>query len=244
MTERPLRRVPNVVLALLAATFIAQITLHAFTPRPTANAAALPWPPTTTALRIAALGEPIAMAQLLNLYLQAFDTQPGISIPFRDLDYDRVEAWLARILDLDPAGQYPLLMAAQVYSEVPDEGKQRQILDFVFREFQTDPVRRWRWLAQASILARHRLGDMPLALRYAEALARQANHPSVPSWARQMHVLLLADIGEREAAMVLLGGLLAGGTITDSHEIYFLSKRLHDLESGEISTPLSKRRHR
>src|SRR5581483_9540705 len=137
MAERALHRVPHAVFALLAATFATQIALHALTPRPTANAVALPSPPATTALRVASLGEPIAMAQLLNLYLQAFDTQPGVSIPFRDLDYDRIEAWLARILDLDPAGQYPLLMAAQVYSEVADERKQRQILDFVYREFQT-----------------------------------------------------------------------------------------------------------
>ena len=45
----------------------------------------------------------------MTLYLQAFDNQPGVSIPFRDLDYRRVTQWLETILALDAAGQYPLL---------------------------------------------------------------------------------------------------------------------------------------
>jgi len=44
------------------------------------------------------LGEPIALAQWLTLYLQAFDNQPGVSIPFQDLDYPRVIRWLDTIL--------------------------------------------------------------------------------------------------------------------------------------------------
>ena len=50
------------------------------------RAEALEAPPPITVLRAAALGEPVAMAQLTALYLQAFDNQPGISIPFKDLD--------------------------------------------------------------------------------------------------------------------------------------------------------------
>ena len=135
---------------------------------------------------------------------------------------------------------YPLLLASQVYSQVPDEAKQRIILDFVYHKFRNDPVRRWRWLAHASIIARHRLGDPQLALTYARAIATEANDPAVPSWARQMHIFLLEDLGEHEAAKILLGGLLASGTVTDANEARFLMERLKALESDEVSTESSR----
>ena len=67
--------------------------------------------------------------------------------------------WLETILALDPAGQYPLLMAAQVYSQVPDPARERLMLEFVHQQFLHDPNRRWRWLAHAAIMAKHRLHD-------------------------------------------------------------------------------------
>ncbi len=47
--------------------------------------------PSVPLLRATSLDEPIALSKMLMLYLQAFDNQPGISIPFREMDYDRVE---------------------------------------------------------------------------------------------------------------------------------------------------------
>ena len=37
------------------------------------------------------------------LYLQAFDFQAGTRVPYRDLDYDRLEAWLMENADSEPA---------------------------------------------------------------------------------------------------------------------------------------------
>lgn len=240
MRERPVSAIPGFVPLLLALTLTAQISLRAVEPHPAASARELPPPPTAAMLRLAALGEPIALAQMLTLYLQAFDTQPGVSIPFRDLDYGRVQGWLAAIVGLDPDGQYPLMMAAQVYSRVPDPARQRQMLEFVHREFLEDPVRRWRWLAHAAIMAKHRLKDTALALKYAQSLARRGDHPAVPGWARQMHIFVLEDMGEYETARVLLGGLLASGAVTDPREARFLTERLNELEAAEKSTPPSK----
>ena len=230
MRERPVSSVPAPLLGLLVGAFCVQMAFKGFEPRPTAHAADLPPAPAAPALRLLSIGEPIALAQALILNLQAFDTQPGISIPFKNLDYGRIEVWLDRILELDPPGQYPMLMASQVYSQVPDAARQRMILDWVYRRFLDDPQRRWRWLAHAAIMAKHRLQDLPLALDYARALNRYATGPAVPSWARQMHIFILEDMGEVETAKVLLGGLLSSGSITDPHEAHFLTERLNALE--------------
>ena len=151
--ERPLSHVSRPVLALLAAGLALQIGLHAVAPEPEAKAQDLTQPPATSLLRLASLGEPIALAKILMLQLQAFDYQSGTQIPYKDLDYARLEGWLSRILDLDPAGQYPLLAAARLYAEVPREAKQRSMMEFIYREYFLDPNRRWPWLAHASFLA-------------------------------------------------------------------------------------------
>jgi hypothetical protein len=239
--ERAIRQVPRLALALLVIALCLQMGWQTMRPKPNARAEALGAPPSPAALRMLSFGEPIALAQLLTLYLQAFDNQPGVSIPFLDLDYSRVTAWLEAILGLDPAGQYPLLMAAQIYGQVLDPAKQRRMCDFVRAQFDLDPNRRWRWLAHCAIVAKHRLRDERLALAYAEAIARDARLAS--GWARQMRIFMLEDLGEIEAARVLLGGLLASGEVSDPKEIYFLAKKLEEMEVAGKSSPLSGNRH-
>ena len=237
--ERPISAVPSVVKIVLAAALCVQIAWQASTPAPAARAAALTMPPDTSWLRVVSFGEPIALSQALVLYLQAFDNQPGVSIPYRDLDYGAVQAWLAAALALDPEGQYPLLMASHLYAQVPDEGRKRQMLEFVHEQFLRDPDRRWRWLAHAAIVAKHQLEDTALALRYAEDITRHAR--SAGNWARQMRIFILADMGERESAAVLLGGLLASGEVKDAAEINFLTERLKELTDDKSSTPSESR---
>lgn len=224
---------PRPVVAILVVALAAFAAIQTARPPETASAGALPVAPPVPLARVAAMGEPIALAQLAALYVQAFDNPPGISIPFRELDYARVIAWLEVMLALDPASHYPLLLAAQVYSQVPDPARQEAMLEFVARQFAVDPERRWRWLAHAAIVARHRLGNLPLALRYARELQSVR---AAPPWARHMHVLLLSDMGERESARVLLGGLLDSGEVTDPREIRFLLERI-----GPPSAPRIRR---
>lgn len=235
MRERGIAAVPRSVAVLLAATLAAQVAWHMSRPTPVARAEALPLPYPAATVRAASGREVIVAAQLSALYLQAFDNQPGVSVPFAALDYGRVERWLGLMLDLDPHTQYPLMMASQLYAQAPVAEKQRAMLDFVHRRFLEQPGRRWRWLAHATIVARHRLQDIPRALRYAEDIARHASN--APGWARQMRIFILEDIGEREAAAVLLGGLLESGEVTDLQEIRFLTQRLETLRAAEISSP-------
>ena len=236
MRERPITAVPRVVRGLLALFFAAQIVLAHMQPQPHAHAEELAPPPALPVLRGFSAGDPIPLAQAMTLYLQAFDNQPGISIPFAQLDYGTVQAWLKRILELDPRTQYPLLMAAQLYAQVPDEAKQRQMLEFVYQEFLADPEHRWPWLAHAAIMAKHRLDDLPLALKYANALAQHATAPTIPHWVSQMRIFLHEDMGEYQTARVLLGGLLDSNAVKDPHEIRFLIERLEQLKGAEKSS--------
>jgi len=231
MSQRAIAGVPRGVLALLALGLAAQIGLKATAPPPRTAAEDLAPAPSVAALRLASFGDPVALAKTLMLYLQAFDYQSGSKVPYRDLDYSRLEAWLARILELDPRGQYPLLAASRLYAEVPVEAKQRSMLEFVYRQFLLDPDRRWPWLAHATAIAKHRLHDLPLALRYARAIQRYAVADNVPLWAKQMEIFILEDMNELETARLIIGGYLQSGTVKDPAELRFLDERLRQLEA-------------
>ena len=233
--QRPLRAVPAWLWGLLAAALAAQLALHAATPRSGDRAEDLPPAPSAAVLRLASFGEPEALARIVMLYLQAFDLGGNNSLPYRRLDYGRLIGWLKSIVALDPRSQYPLFCAARVYADTPDPTRMRQMLEFIYGEFFADPNRRWPWLAEAALLAKHELKDLPLARRYAAAIDRYTTAPDVPLWARQMEIFILEDMNELDAARIMLGGLLASGKITDPGELRLLRRRLEELERRDRS---------
>jgi hypothetical protein len=227
---RAVRRVAprSLLLAVLFALTL-QILWQASRPPARARAQDLPPAPSPATLKLAALGDPVALSKATMLYVQGFDEQAGVSIAWRNLDYAKVALWLQRVLDLDPRSQYPLLAASEVYGSVSDPARARLMLDFVYARFTEDPNRRWPWLAHAALVAKHRLHDLPLARRYAAAIRMQATGPNVPAWARELEIFIAEDMNELVAARALIGGLLQSGQITDPNELKFLAARLDQL---------------
>lgn len=236
--ERALSAVPTWVHAVLAAALAAQVGGRLAHPAHAPAASDLPPAPPVQALRLASLDEPQAVARLAMLYLQAFDLGGANRLPYRELDYRRLAGWLRAILELDPRSEYPLFSAARVYAEVPDLQRSRIMLDFIYQEFLHDPNRRWPWLAHATLLAKHHLHDLPLALRYAKAIDQRVTSTALPLWARQMEVFILEDMNELEAAKIMLGGLLESGAIRDPNEARFLKQRLDELEARSARKPV------
>jgi hypothetical protein len=220
------RRAPPWLCALLAATLAAQLAWHAAQPGPRAAPALLAPAPPPAALRLAAFGDEAVLAKLCMLYLHAHD-----DVPLRELDYRRVTGWLEAALALDPRSRQPLVAASGVYGAVADPGRVRIMLDFVARAFDAAPAARWPEMAQAALLARHRLHDMALARRYAADLRARA--PGAPAWARELEIFVLRDMNELDSARAVTGALLAGGTVTDPREIRFLEDRLKELEAAQ-----------
>ena len=228
---RPLSTVPFPVLAVLIASLVIQVCWSYARPQAAATAEALPDAPDTRLLHLYGLGEPDALAKILMLWLQAFDNQPGVSIPFARLDYARVVNWLDALLDLDSRFQYPLLSASRVYTETPDDAGKRQMLEFVYRRFREDPERRWPWMAHGVYVAKHRIRDLQLALKYANALRLNVDSGTAPPWVTQMEIFVLEDLGEIESARIIISGLLASGKLADNdNELRFLKNKLALLE--------------
>ena len=229
MRERSLQAVPRTLMLVGVILLALQISWRTHQAPPNARAESLARAPSVNSIHLSSLSEPMTASGLLALRLQAFDNQPGISIPYANLDYGRLSTWLDTLLALDPHSDYPLLMASYLYAQVPDPVRQRLMLDFSYRHFLADPARRWRFLAHATLIAKHRLHDLPLALHYARAIQAHATAPGIPHWASQMPFFILEDMGEVEAAKIELGALLATGSITDPQESHFLTERYHAL---------------
>lgn len=232
--DRPVSDVPVAVKIFLLLALALQLIWHGLQAPVAAKAEDLAPPLSTRAYVMSSLGEPIAASKLLNLWLQAFDNQPGASLSFHQLNYPRLTKWLDTSLELDPKGHYPLLVAARVYGSVQDPKKQRIMTDYVFKKFNENPDKYWRWLAHVVITAKHELKDFDLALKYAKALAEKATGENVPYWAKDMKIIVLEDMGQLEAAKVLVGALIDSGEITDPYELNFLSRKISELEAKSL----------
>jgi hypothetical protein len=228
--QRPVHDVPVWVSIVLAVALTIQVVTKAQVRPGVPKAEDLPPPPRAEALQIAALGEPATVARLAMLYLQSFDYHGSNNLPYRRLDYPRLIGWLGSAQGLDPRSGYPLFLASRVYAEVPDKARQRLMLEFIYSQYQLDPDRRWPALAHGALIAKHRLNDPSLALKYAEALGRVNQNVAMPAWARQMRIFVLEDMNELEAARIMIGGLLATGNLTDQAERRFLERHLSELE--------------
>ena len=232
--DRPVADVPQAIKIWLVIALALQLLWHGMQDPIAAKAEDLPAPLSTRTYVMSSLGEPIAASKFLNLWLQAFDNQPGASISFHQLNYPRLTKWLDTSLELDPLGHYPMLVAARVYGSVKNVDKQRVMMDYVFYKFNENPNKYWRWLAHVVITAKHELKDLDLALKYANALAEKATGKNVPYWAKDMKIIVLEDMGQVEAAKILVGALIDSKEITDPYELNFLTQKIAVLEEKSL----------
>ena len=232
--DRPVEDVPKSVKGFLVLALMLQLLWHSQQGPVVAEAEDLVAPLSVRTYVMSSLGEPIAASKLLNLWLQAFDNQPGASLSFHQLNYPRLTKWLDTILELDSEGHYPMLVAARVYGSIKAPAKQRIMMDYIFYKFNENPDKYWRWLAHAIITAKHEIKDDSLALKYAHALAEKATGKNVPYWARDMKIIVLEDMGEIEAAKILVGALIDSKEITDPYELRFLVNKIEILEKKQL----------
>ena len=229
MQQKPLSSVPRALWLALALTLLLQLGWQLAQRIKPPQARPLPPPPSAAMARLASLGEPLAMSKAMLLHLQSFEDQNGVSLPWRALDYDHLAAWLDTAQTLDPRSRYALVAASEIYAGVADPARARRMLAFVSASFAADPARRWPAMAQAALIAKHQLHDLPLALTLARQLRQQATGKDVPAWVRQMEAFVLEDMDQFDSAQIVLGGLIASGQISDPHELALMARKLDEI---------------
>lgn len=187
-------------------------------------------PLSARAYRHAAMGSEQLLGYLLAIRLQLHDNQAGQHFRYSLIDYQVLIEWLDRITEVSPGTEYPMLLASRVYTSTGDQARLRAILGFIQRRFDDDPQLHWRRLAEASVIAKHKLQDLELALAMAEKLAQQPASVEMPNWARDFEFLLLAELNELESAIAMIQALLQTDAVHDPDEKRFLQGKLLDFQ--------------
>ena len=230
-TERPFTQLPRPLLIGFLVLLGFQILIHQSAVRQSAvDYKPLPTPLSASVYRGLSMGSGQLFSYLLVIRLQLHDNQAGKHIRYSQLDYERLVNWLDQIYRLNPLSEYPMMLASRVYSQTRDKARLRVILEYIDRTFMYNPQLHWRRLAEASVIAKHQLGDLQLALQMAEKLSSQPVSVKMPSWARDMQFILLGDMNEFETAITIIVALLQSDAVKDPDEARFLREKLLDFQ--------------
>lgn len=230
-TERPFKTLPRILLIGFLATLVIQVLLAQFSLyRDELAYKPLSAPLTASTYRIVAMGSDDLMSYLLAIKLQLHDNQSGKYIRYEQINYSTLVDWLDQIVRLNVQSEYPTMLASKVYSQTTDKKSLRIMVDFIQRNFDQNPQLHWRRMTEATIFAKHKLGDLELALSLAEQLSSQPAEVIMPHWARDMQFILLGEMNEFEASITIIAALLESGSITDLDEQRFLKGKLLDFQ--------------
>ena len=226
-TERPLTQIPLPLLIGFLVLLGFQIFAHQLASRQAnANYKPLTTPFASTVYRGLAMGSEKLFSYLLVIRLQLHDNQAGKHVRYSRLDYERLVDWLDQIYQLNTQSEYPTMLASRVYSQTRDKVRLRIILEYIDRTFMYNPQLHWRRLAEASVIAKHQLEDLELALQMADKLSSQPPSVEMPRWARDMQFILLGDMNEFETAITIIVALLQSEAVNDPDEARFLKEKL------------------
>lgn len=226
-SERPFRQLPIPLLAGFFILFCAQLVYHqSDNDKLQVEYEGLSQAFSAQTYAGLAMGSDQLLSYLLAIRLQLHDNQAGQHFVYENIDYPILIGWLSQISALNPQSEYPMLLASRVYSQTRDPGQLRQILQYIEQEFASNPQLHWRRMAEACVIARHQLGDLELALRMAERLADLPASIIMPHWARDLRILLLAELNQFESAIVIIEAMLQSGSIKDIDEQRFLQEKL------------------
>ena len=229
--ERPMLSLPWPLVLGFLVLFGAQLLYHhASRAQMAASYRPLDKPLSAAAYRGISMGSERLLGYLLAIRLQLHDNQAGQHFRYSLIDYDVLLDWLDLISAISPQNEYAMLLASRIYSQTSDPHRLRQILAFIERRFDQNPQLHWRRMAEASLLAKHKLLDLERALQMAEKIARQPASVQMPPWARDFRFLLLAELNEFESAIEIIQAMLRSEVVVDPDEKRFLEEKLSDFQ--------------
>ena len=196
----------SALIAVLAAVAL-QAAFWTQTRHIRAGWAGVPPVPSREVARAWALGDGQFLYRAATFTLQNMGDEGGRVTPLKDYDYQRLGRWFALLDGFDSESQYLPVLVGYYFSQSQNREDVRVVVDYLDRLAARDPQRNWRWLAHAIYLARHRIGDMNLALNLAYRLAA-LDVPGLPIWTRQMPAFVLAKVGAKEPARDLMEAIL------------------------------------
>lgn len=172
------------------------------------------------------LGDSELSYRFLALILQNLGNTGRDTVPLKSYDYEKLGKWFFLLHELDPASDHVPMIAAYYFGGTRIPKDVAVVVDYLGVVGQIPVGEKWRWLAHAAYLARHRMHDLSLALKLAYKLARMPGKDEFPQWARQMPAFILKEQGENEAARQMMENMLVTEKNVHPAEINFMKAYL------------------
>ncbi len=216
-----MRAIPVKALIAVLLALSLQVVFWSQTRHLTAGWAGVPPAPAPRVALALALGDRQFLYRASAFALQNMGDEGGRVTPLRNYDYRRLGGWFQLLDAFDAESQYLPVLVGYYFGLTPNTEDLRIVISYLARIAVRDPERNWRWLMHAVYLARHRVKDTRLALDLAYRAAA-LDAPGIPLWTKQMPALVLAEIGETEAARDLFEALLESDPNIPPEEMDFM----------------------
>jgi hypothetical protein len=219
------RRDTAVSVAVLILGLLGQIAFGQEAREVRVRPAALDAPPAPLLREALALGDRQMLFRAIGLSLLHAGDTGGRTTPLARYDYRQVVSWLETLDALDAQSTMAPALAAFYFAQTPVAADAERMVRYLMEATMLAPERRWRYLAHAVFIAKHRVGQPALALEAARRLAA-LRATGIPVWARQMPAFILADMGEPEQAAALFAALLAEADDLPPEEVRYMTRML------------------
>lgn len=223
----PARRVRIMALLVVLLAAMAQMALWWNTRAVFPRATVLTEPASASEIDLLSLSDRQFFYRSRTMDLQTAGDLGGNVTPLTEFNYALLYRWFRLLDSVDPGAQYLPTLAGYYYSQTLKTEDVRHVVQFLREHARHDPPRKWRWMAHAAWLARHRVNDVRLALDVAEELAA-LKVPGIPVWTKQLPAFLLADVGEKEAARDLIMAILGSDMTLAREERFFMERFLEE----------------
>lgn len=191
------------------------------------------------------LGDTELSFRLGALALQGLGDGGGRTARMTDYDYKKLDSWFWLLYQLDPASDHVPLLAAYYFSSTPRKEDIAILVNYLGTVGQIPYGNKWRWLAQAVLLARHKMKDLDVALDLAYKLSKmEPIGDTLPHWARQMPAFVLAAKGDKEDARKLIEEMLLTSENFHRNEVNFMKAYLVEqlgVSPEEVDALMKKR---
>jgi hypothetical protein len=210
---------PSGVALSLVALAHAFFALHYRDLRP--DLTILTQPPSPRATEAMAFGDSQFLYRVWALNLQNAGDTGGRATPMRDYNYDYVLGWLDTLRALDPRAEFHTFIATHYFSQTPEKGDVRKIVDFIVSEAENSPQTKWPWLLEAAVIAQGKLSDLPLAVSIAKKLTSY-DFADMPNWVLMFPAALLEQLNRPGDARAEIEGVVArrGGTFSEEDKLW------------------------
>lgn len=197
----------------------------------------VPAVPGERTVRALSFGDEEAFFRLLALNIQSSGDTFGRFTALYKYDFNKLYHWFHLLDQLDNQSNYLPSMATYYFSQSQNRDNVRYIVDYLDEYTEGRAKEKWWWVAQASYLAGHKLGDTGRALELAERLR---GVKGIPMWAQQLPAFVHEERGEMGEALDIISEILKDPSQYSQGELnfmkYFIDERIGKMKEmeGEI----------